>query len=74
MACFSRRKCWINRYAATECKVSHSSRGALRYSLLGIECIGDLTKTEPDKRRENLSQILIVTHPVLQTASFESGR
>jgi len=43
MACFSRRKGWINRYAATECKVSHSSRDAHRYSLLGIESIGDLT-------------------------------
>ena len=42
MACFSRGKCWINRYAATQCNVPHSPRDALRYSSLVNECIGDI--------------------------------
>src|SRR5271170_4933735 len=28
MACFSRGKCWINRYAATQCNMPHSPRDA----------------------------------------------
>jgi hypothetical protein len=30
MACFSRGKCWINRYAATQCNMPHSPRDAHR--------------------------------------------
>src|SRR5271170_1654079 len=41
MTCFSRGKCWINRYAATQCNVPHSPWDAHRYSLLVIEGIGD---------------------------------
>jgi hypothetical protein len=46
MACFSRDKCWIDRYAATKCNVPPSPWDAHRYSSLGIECIGDLSPTE----------------------------
>lgn len=41
IACFSRGKCGINRYAATQCKVPHSPRDAHGYSSLVNECIGD---------------------------------
>src|SRR5882757_6459851 len=41
MACFSRGKCCINRYAATPCNVPHSPRDAHRYSSLMNEWIGD---------------------------------
>jgi hypothetical protein len=42
MACFSRGKRSINRYAATECIVPHPQQDAYRYSSIVSECIGDL--------------------------------
>jgi hypothetical protein len=47
MACFSRGKCWINRYAVIQCNVPQSPRDAHRYSSLVNERIGDLALVEP---------------------------
>src|SRR5580698_4447292 len=41
MACFSRGKCWMNRYAAAQCNVPNSPRDAHPYSSPVNERIGE---------------------------------
>jgi hypothetical protein len=49
MACFSRGKCRINRYAADQCSVRHSPRAVHRYSSFVDECIGDLSSAKKNQ-------------------------